>query len=123
MLYRHTNALSPSRESLQELVIKQQEKELTEIGVVKALVLQGTGIRPGSRQLHDAQSPVACLGRTMDEWRCGLLCFNAVWTCRWLPTYKSTRRHNPEDHHRHIHSRENPRSRGMRKVMNPDFII
>jgi hypothetical protein len=66
----------------------------------------------------------------------GLLGCDAVWTCRYIPTfwrnilplssalimktvcftetsvstYKSTRRHNPEDQHRHFHCRENLKS-------------
>jgi hypothetical protein len=34
-----------------------------------------------------------------------------------LSTYESTRRHNPEEQHRHPHRRENLRSHGLREIM------
>jgi hypothetical protein len=68
-----------------------------------------------------------------------LLGSDAVWTCRWVPTfrrntmpqssalkmeavcssetlvptYKSTRRHNPENHNQQLHRRENLRIRAV----------
>jgi hypothetical protein len=78
---------------------------------------------------------------------CGLLGCGGVWTYRWVPTfrrnvlppfsglrmkemyfsetsvstYKFTRRQNPEDQHRQLHRRKNPKSHEVVKVSN--FIV
>jgi hypothetical protein len=56
-----------------------------------------------------------------------LLSYNAVWTCRSIPTFlrsilppsstlKSTRRYNPGQH-RHLHRRENLKSHIIFKIL------
>jgi hypothetical protein len=60
-----------------------------------------------------------------NDYRLWSLFCDAVQSCKWLPTfrsnvpppsltmvttYKTTRRHNPEDHNRYLHGRENLKS-------------
>jgi hypothetical protein len=74
----------------------------------------------------DCQRPVSTLSKENYFADCGSLGCDVMWSCRWFPTfrrnippqstlkmealattYKIARRHNPEDHNRHLHRPEN----------------